>query len=85
MLKEPIDIVCGNLDREIGEPKDIHVLLEANGQVNFEQELPIPRPAGTSVKNGEIAKVVGESAFKAGSSVGANGVYVHHTNGKHLK
>ena len=84
MLKEPIDIVCGNLDREIGDPKDIHVL-EANSQVNFEQEIPIPRPADTSVKNGEIAKAVGDSAFKAGSSVGANGVYVHHTNGKHLK
>ena len=83
MLKEPIDIVYSGLEREIGEPKDIHTLLEANGTVNFEQELLIPRSSETSAKNGGTAMVVDEIASKAVPSVATNGA--NHTNGKHTK
>ena len=82
MLKEPIDIVC-SLDCEIGEPKDIHQLLEENGQVNFEQELTIPHSSNTQSKNGATAMIVDEVASKAGPSFGAKGE--NHTNGKHSK
>ena len=60
MLKEPIEVICSNLDNEIGEPKDIHQLLKENGDVNFEKELPIPRPSDTLSKNGTTAMLVDE-------------------------
>ena len=83
MLKEPIEVICSNLDCEIGEPKDIHLLLEANGKVNFEQELPIPRPTNILSKNGTTAMIVDEVASKAGLSSAANGE--NNSNGKHIK
>ena len=83
MLKEPIEVICSNLDSEIGEPKDIHQLLEANGEVNFEKELPIPRQSNTLSKNGTTAMLEDEVMSKAEPSSSVNGE--SNSNGKHIK
>ena len=83
MLKEPIEVIRSNLDGEIGEPKDIHQLLEANGEVNFDKELPIPRPSNTISKNGATAMLVDEVVTKADPSSSVNGE--NNSNGKHTK
>ena len=57
MLKDPIEIVCGNLDAEIGTPRDIQEQLKTNN-VDFGQELPIPLPESNGCKNGEVAMQV---------------------------
>ena len=62
MLKEPIEVICSNLESEIGAPKDIHINLEANGKINFEQEVPIPRSMNIPSKNGATAMIVDQVA-----------------------
>ena len=51
MLKEPIEVVYGQIEEAIGHPRDIATNMKANGSVNFNEETPIPRTANTSAKN----------------------------------
>lgn len=63
MLKEPVDVVYSGLEGAIGHPKDIAANLKANGNVNFNMETPIPRPAGTSsTKKDSSAMIVDQMA-----------------------
>ena len=58
MLKEPIEIVQGNMTETIGHPRDIAENMKANGSVNFNVETPIPRTASTPSKNKSSGMIV---------------------------
>ena len=72
MLKEPVEVVYDVMEESIGQPMDIATNLKASPGVDFNVEIPIPRPLAAMATTAATTAATLSSSGGAGALVSGN-------------